>query len=357
MNENIPIKPVGLLGGLTYTYPIAGVIRAGTTVQRRKGERTILLPNKLDEFILTLKHKDDAGEWVRHPLDAALREKFGVPDANGVKKLRRLPVTLAFDRTELSLTEQYAAFSNEGRPVCVGNGVDAKRRVMTEDGPLVDVCRCPGADNCDFGIQNRCDTFLRLLVRIEGQSEMDGLFILRTGSINGVTDTRSFVEHLRHLLGGRIADVPLWLDLEPKQSALSRQSVFWHATFRGRFASIVQAAKTLNDQRAEEVAVGIDRAAAERVLLDLRGNGAFADQAAEDGVQFEDLIAARFMDEADAGEQHRIEVKARRAAGASPSQAAATAVAQLSTILGAHAAAPAAVASAATDEREPATAA
>ena len=322
-------SPVGLVRNLTYSFPIGGVIRTGTTVERAKQGRTLTLPSKLDEFILTDKIRDDAGQWVRHELDAKLREQYGTVCEDGTKRLRRLPVTLAFDRPELSISEQYAAFSQEGRPICVGNGEKARRRTMTEDGPLVEDYDCPGSDDCEFGKKARCGLFLRLLVRIEGQSELDGLFILRTGSVNCVTDTRTFVEHLRALFGGRVAGVPLWLVLEPKQTVMSRQSVFWHASFRPRFATLLQAAGQLNATRQEELAAGIDRAAGESMLTTLRGNGVLAEDGADDGAMFDDLLAARFMDPET---EHRVEVKGRRPAMA-PSAAASLAVAELQGLL------------------------
>lgn len=328
------VNPIGLITGLTYSFPIEGAIRAGTTVKRTKNDRTLVLPSKLDEFILTTKRKNADGDWIRHELDAKLRDQYGVDEGEGARKLRRLPVTLAFDRPELSLSEQYAVFSDQGRPICVGNGSEARRRTLGEDGYVVESCACPGATNCAFGEANRCDTFSRILVRLEGQKEMDGLFILRTGSINGVTDTRAFVEHLSGMLGGRIAGVPLWLTLEPKQSAMSRQSVFWHASFRPRFDSLLQAAQKQRADRDAELEAGINREAGELALLNLRANGFFAEQADEDGAQFDDLIAARFMEDTDEG-QRQVDVRARRRQGktASPSAAGAHVVAELNQML------------------------
>jgi hypothetical protein len=143
---------------------------------------------------------------------------------------------------------------------------------------------------------------------------MEGLFILRSSSINGVTDMRTFIEHLQRTLGGRVAGVPLWLTLQAKQSAMSHQSVFWYASLRPRFASLIEAATRLAEVRAQEAALGIDRAAGEQVLVDLLANGCFADQSDEDGAQFEDLIAARFKQEADGEKVQAVAVGLRRRA-------------------------------------------
>lgn len=282
-----------MLPGLMYGFPIEGVIRNGAV----EGAE----PVALDEFILTTKIKDEAGEWVRHALDQKLREQHGV-DVDGTKKLRRIPIVVPFDSTLLTLHEQYAAFSPEGRALCVGDGNRAKRRILMTNGNYnVETCACPGSRSCGFGQANRCDLLMRLKVRIDGQSDMEGLFILRSGSINGVTESRAFLEHLRAMLGERLAGVPLWLTLEPKQSAASNHSVFWHVSLRPRFDSLVGEARAMKQRRDAEAEVGLCRETAERRLVALMGNGAFADDAEEDAAQFQELLSARFVNPASDG--------------------------------------------------------
>lgn len=276
-----------MLPGLMYGFPIEGVIRNGAVDGTE--------PVALDEFILTTKIKDAAGEWVRHALDQKLRDQHGV-DVGGTKKLRRIPIVVPFDSTVLTLHEQYAAFSPEGRALCVGDGNRAKRRILLTNGNYnVETCACPGSRSCGFGQANRCDLLMRLKVRIDGQSDMDGLFILRSGSINGVTESRAFLEHLRAMLGDRLAGVPLWLTLEPKQSAASNQSIFWHVSLRPRFESLVDEALAMKQRLGAEVEAGLCRETAEKRLLALMGNGAFADDAEDDAAQFQELLSARFV--------------------------------------------------------------
>lgn len=285
-------KPIGLLNGMHYGFPIEGAIRTGRTFERRRGDKVQLLPEKLDEFTLTLKVKAADGEWERHPLDAKLREQHGI-DTEAGRKLRRIPIVVAFDRPELSVSEQFAAFDNQGRPICAGNGKEAMRRSPVGEDYKVEPTACPGSSHCEFGQQHRCDALLRLSVRIQGQHEGDGLFILRTGSINAVSDTRAYMEYLHKMLRGRLAGVPLWLTLEAKQSSMSKQSVFWHASFRPRFESFPQLAKAMQEARQAEAELGLDRKAAEEVLAELRSNGAFAEMAEEDGEQLQELLVGR----------------------------------------------------------------
>lgn len=276
-----------MLPGLMYGFPIEGVIRNGAVDGTE--------PVALDEFILTTKIKNETGEWIRHALDQKLRDEHGV-DVDGTKKLRRIPIVVPFDSTLLTLHEQYAAFTPEGRALCVGDGNKAKRRILLTNGNYnVETCACPGSRSCGFGQANRCDLLMRLKVRIDGQSDMDGLFILRSGSINGVTESRAFLEHLRAMLGDRLAGVPLWLTLEPKQSAASNHSVFWHVSLRPRFESLVAEALAMKQRLGAEVEAGLCRETAEKRLLALMGNGAFADDAEDDAAQFQELLSARFV--------------------------------------------------------------
>jgi hypothetical protein len=302
MNEVSNPNPVGLLGGLTYSVPIDGVVRMGRAVERG-GKR---LPQKDDQFTITRKFKL-GGNWVAHPVDAKLRDQYGEDDGNGQKKLRRIPVRIAFDTPGLSMSEQFAVFSVEGRPVCVGNGCKGKRRDV--NGTMAEV-ECPGPDGCEFGQQYRCDALVRLLVQIDDPVADGGHFILRSGSINAVTDCRTVLESLAKVFGGTLAGVPMWLTLEAKSSSLSRQTVFWYASLRPRFPSLIEGAKLIRKLRQEEVDAGIDRASYEAMLLALRNNGTFA-ETSEDSEQFEDLLVARFSDEGDDG-RRQVEIAGPR---------------------------------------------
>lgn len=295
-----PTTTTGLLHGLHYGVPIEGVIRTGYTV--RHNDRR--LPHRDDEFSITLKHKLPSGEWARHPLDESLREKYGVEIApNGNKpaerKLRRIPVVIAFDNPSLTISEQFALFNADGRPTCVGNGKTCKRRVPGQS--VVVEQDCPGPDNCEFS-NDRCDAFVRLVVQIESQEGEGSFFILRTGSINAVTDCRTVLQSYSALFGG-LAGMPMWLVLEGKSSSMSKGSTFWYASLRPREATHLSLAAKINERRAAEYAAGMKRDGYEAALLALRGNGAFAENA-EDSEQFEDLIITRVGEQGD-GEDRR----------------------------------------------------
>lgn len=287
-----------LLAGLAYTFPIEGAIRMGFVVERN-GKR---LPQKDDQFSVTMKYKSGNG-WVPHPLDAKLRAEFGEDvgddEGPGSKKLRKIPVVIAFDNPDLTISEQYAAFTREGRQLCVGNGDSARRRDEAA-GTVEDVACNPAT--CSFGYENRCEPFMRTLVQIEGQGHEGSCFIVRTGSHNAVVDVRTTLESCKALFGG-LAGLPMWLTLEAKSSTQSRQSTFWYASLRPRLATHRDSAKAIKDFKKAEEDAGLNRQAYEDTLVALRSNGGMGgfNESPDDDAQFEDLVVARFTERSGEG--------------------------------------------------------
>lgn len=294
--------PIGLIKGLTYSVPVDGAIRMGHLVQREDRR----LPAKDDQFTITRKFKDASGNWAPHPLDDALREQYGEDDASGGKKLRRIPLRIAFDTPSLSISEQFCAFNADGRPLCVGDGCKARRRDLATG--KVAEADCRGPDGCEYGQANRCDAFVRLLVQIDHRDAAGCHFILRSSSINAVTDCRTVLESLAAMFGG-LAGLPMWLTLEAKSSTLSGQSTFWHASLRPRFGELCEGARLVQSRRQLESEAGINRPGYEAMLLALRNNGAFA-ETGEDAAQMEDLLTARFGEDTDDG-RHSVRMTAR----------------------------------------------
>jgi hypothetical protein len=315
-------KHQGLLKGLSYRTPIDGTIRMGR-VAIRNGRR---LPEKDDQFTITQKFKNpETGDWKHHDINAPLSDKYGVsidPATEGAaKKLRKIPIVLAFDTPSLTLTEQYAAFSKDGRPKCVGNGCKAKRinDVDSTGAPVLDV-DCPGPFACEYGKENRCDAIARLMVQIDDEAVKGQTFILRTGSFNAVSDCRTVLEGYKQLFGG-LAGLPLWLTLEAKSSSMSMNTTFWYASLKPRFGDFFEAASLIASRKEKETSAKLNREAYESTLVSLMGNGSFS-ETQEDAEQFEDLIIGRFVDQDQSGGNRSVTV------GITPS-AAATSVVEL----------------------------
>lgn len=287
--ENSHTRPTipGLLHGLTYQTPVIGTIRIGS-IEEKDG-RT--LPKPDDHFTVLTRFRDDEGEWVEHQAMKGL-----VADKENLvnEKLRRIPVRIIYDNPNLNMGEQYAAFTRDGRPACVGNGKKAKQAGL--DGSVTEV-PCPGPSFCTFGMESehRCDTFARAVFHIEGQEASDGAFIFRTGSYNSVNDLRVRLQSLHAGFGRKLSGLPMWLQMRLKSTAQSKQRSFFYVSLEPRFDGFAEGLKAVKERAADEAESGFDRAAYEASIALLLANGAFTENS-EDMSEYEDLLAGRNQD-------------------------------------------------------------
>ena len=282
-----PAMP-GLLHGLTYQTPVIGTIRIGS-VEDRDGEA---LPKADGQFTINTRYRDDAGEWVEHE---AMNRLATNKDYLVNEKLRRIPVRIIYDNPNLNLGEQYAAFTKDGRPACVGNGEKAKQASLSGD---IKEVNCPGPSLCAFGAESehRCGAFARALFHIEGQDASEGAFIFRTGSYNSVNDLRVRLQSLYAGFGKKLSGLPMMLTMRLKSTAQSRNKAFFYVSLEPRFASFAEGLKAIKERAAEEETAGFDRAAYEASMALLLANGAFTENH-EDMSECEDLIAGRNQSE------------------------------------------------------------
>lgn len=273
----------GLLAGLTYQSPVIGAIRIGS-VEVVEGRR---LPVRDDHFSIHTRFRGTDGEWAPHAAHANMES-----DPNNLvnEKLRSIPVKIIYDNPNLNMGEQYAAFKKDGRPACVGNGINAKRAEATRMTEMP----CPGPDLCEYGAQkeHRCDTYARALFHLEGQEAHDGAFIFRTGSYNSVNDMRVRLQALHAGFGGKLSGLPMKLTMRLKSTAQSFKQSFFYVSLEPRFESFKDALVALKARDTEEKEAGFDRAAYEGAMVKLLANGSFTD-ALEDVSEFEDLLVGR----------------------------------------------------------------
>lgn len=204
-----------MIKGLAITPPVIGRVAIGHMVERN-GKR---LPEKDDFFTITTQVQNREG-WLHHPLQAKLAEAT----ANG--KLRAIPIKLLFNTPSLNLRAQYSLFDRTtGRPVCVGDGQNAKRTGEngTEDVP------CPSPSSCKFGSGGLCKLFGRLNVQIEGQDDELGSFIFRTTGYNSVRTLAARLEYLHAISGSNSRHLPLMLRLRAKSTTLSHRAPVYYA--------------------------------------------------------------------------------------------------------------------------------
>ena len=177
-----------MIKGLAITPPVIGRISIGKLVQQ--GDRW--LPEKDDAFTLTTQVQTRNG-WLLHPLHRHYSE------ACGSGKLRTLPVRLPFNDSGLNLRAEYSAFDRRtGRPLCVGQGEQARR--MTAEG-LVEV-DCPGPDLCAEGQRLGCRLYGRLNLQVDGQDDELGSFIFRTTGYNSVRTLAARLHYFEAVSGG-----------------------------------------------------------------------------------------------------------------------------------------------------------
>lgn len=268
--------------GITIAPPVIGRITMGHTVV--KGGKT--LPVKDDHFSLTtLRQNASDRTWEPHPLMEALKK-----DAN--TKLREIPVRVAYNDLRLNLSHRFSVFTpDKGRLVCSGNGDQAMR--MTEEG--VRKMDCPGPEQCLFGTENRCTSMTRVYLRIEGQEDPFGVFILRTTGYNSTTTLEGRLAALHGLTKGDMAGIPMTLRMVTKTTAASFRTPIQFADLVARPGmTIFEAVREGKEYRDEFEENGLSLEGMEKALAEGLKNGAFSDQLEDpdEWLSDADLVAA-----------------------------------------------------------------
>lgn len=270
-----------MLKGLTLTPPVVGRISIGRVLEH-DGERR---PDADDEFTITtqVQHR---GDWLRHPVDAALRkaqcEKQSTAEEGGrtgSAKLRAIPVRLLFDDPALNLRASYSAFDSlTGRPLCTGDGESSRRATPEGIKTLV----CPSPEGCEWGQAHGCKPYARLTVRIGDEDELDA-FIFRTAGFNSIRTLAARLQHFKALSGDALTTLPLELRLRGKSTVQSSLAPIFYVDLTLRGGSTV--AQTLAESRRLRQAqrdAGVDQQALDQAARAGFAAGAF-EETPEDG--------------------------------------------------------------------------
>lgn len=211
------------------------------------------LPKKSDEFHITSNIQKD-GQWVIPP---------GVEEAKSDGKLRSIPVRVMFDTPENNFRSGYACFNNEGRQVCAGNGEKAAR--VSSSGRQ-DV-ECAGHEHCQFGQQNRCKPYARLLISLESMFEKDPLaaFAFRTTGYNSVNALTSRLTHFAALTDGKLSGMACNLVLRAKSTAKSRRQPIFYVDLEPR-GSLFDAVASTTEWHKQCADRGINLAALDKAV-------------------------------------------------------------------------------------------
>lgn len=255
-----------IIQNIAYTTPLLGAIRIGH-VEERNGKR---IPQKDDHFTITQLHKQ-GNAWVKHEL----HDKLSSGSAD--KKLRSIPVKVIYSDADLNASERFEAYDRtQKRLVCAGDGVNAKQ--IDPATGKVNETECAGPAHCTWLRGQKqattCGIFGRAIVKVEGQEDEFGGFILRYGSYNGTVSLRSRLVGLQSLFGDKLPHIPLTLNLMSKSSAMSMNSVFYFADLRVN-GDPLQLAVAANEKVQAYANAGINYAQFETRMKALRDNGRF----------------------------------------------------------------------------------
>lgn len=304
-----------MMPNMTYQIPTVGRIAIGEIIEAN-GKR---LPRRLSHFRITAQHKRD-GNWVEHPITAAVAKKMGVEPG----KLTTIPIKLMVNDPDLIVRERFEAYTTKGRILCAGDGCKAKREVDNE----IKEVDCPGPDKCTFGVTNKCDLMVRANVQIDVEDtdnythdEMS-TFILRSGGINTARTLNRKLKFLAGLFNGKLVGVPMLLKLRAKSSAMSYHSTFFYVDIV-LAQSIKESMKLAKEHANECEELGLDYSKLEAEIKAGLDNGPFEDTP-EAFDEYEDIILGRHAtteDKAEAGEAPKIEGEPAPDPGAQSMQA------------------------------------
>ncbi|MDZ4099357.1 MAG: hydrolase or metal-binding protein [Methylophilaceae bacterium] len=243
--------PPNIMKGLAITTPVIGRIMIGKRIERN-GK---LLPARDDSITLTTQIKRGQ-EWIEHPLQKEMESDIAVREGSE-RKLRSIPVTVLYNRPELNFHAEYVAFSQDGRPLCVGNGERARRFVPHEND--TDDVICEGPQHCGFAKSNRCKAHGRLLVKVEGQEDELGAFMFRTASFNSINHIAFRLAAFHALCNGKLVGLPMTLKLRAKSTAMSMGTpVYFMDLVIREGMTLKEAAKTCYDYQQDLLEAGLD---------------------------------------------------------------------------------------------------
>lgn len=239
---------------------VEGIIHIKSEVDQAGTVKTFDEFEILDRFHVAPTASEDGS--VRSSATLAVRAKHPAHSALAIDggALREIPIKLFFDKPADALQIGYRAYDSEtGKPVCSGDGKDAKRlKTSAGDGTqtLSDVA-CVGCDNCPYvepGLVN-CYRQVRMTVQIEGHGDELSVFEVRSTSINTYKTLRAQLSQISARLGG-LRHVPLVLKLWKASNALSSYEPFhcMRLAFRTSERDAFAAAKTA---RAELATLGL----------------------------------------------------------------------------------------------------
>lgn len=206
-----------------------------------------------------------------HPITETLLPKG---EEGEQKKIRVIPIRLIADKPANSLKARYEAYDTElGRLLCVGDGENGERAVLSQ-GTSVS-CQCKGPEACDYANEQgvQCSLRVRMRVQIEGQDDPFSVFELHSGGINTYRTLSAKLEMMHEAFGGNLRGLPLELGIYAKSSAASAYQPFYVADLRVRSKmNPAEALAAMKKQREDESQAGLSLDCMETAIESMDAN-------------------------------------------------------------------------------------
>lgn len=194
---------------------------------------------------------------ARHPVAVELLEREPANKAAG--HIVEVPIRMFFNKTSNALTVKYQAYDSAGRPVCVGNGCNAKRTSIVEGGQPVSIrTPCVGSEACEFANTGEvaCRRQVKMPVQLKQQDNPLSVFEVRTSSYNAYKALRAQLELIESRFGG-LRHVPLKLKLWQASNEASNFELFDLFKLTLDSKTEVDAMREAKKAREEEVECGL----------------------------------------------------------------------------------------------------
>lgn len=180
-------------------------------VRQKKGKpgQTYQLPVRYGHFVVTTTERDpQTGNFKPNQ-----EIMSGLPD-----KPRELKIRLLFDDIHMNLQTEFAMYHGK-KKACSSNGETAfrlkkKDNVLTDEKEQLD---CPNFD-CKFFDEGKCKTSARLFCSVTGSTDIGGIYVFRTHSVNSVAAMLGSLLLFSKNTNGILQGLPLKLMLVKKQT-------------------------------------------------------------------------------------------------------------------------------------------
>lgn len=230
-------KPGRTIKGLTPRLAECGKIKIGwkgEERQKRGGNGTYRLPQKLDHFVVTGMAKDDNDDFIPDPVIMGILGEKPV----------RIPVRLPYDQLELNFPTSYARYEAAACK-CRGDGEVA----MTAEGETIEC----NPETCPH-VGKTCKPTGVLSVMLDDAPRVGGVYKFRTVGWNSINNLVSSINFILGLTNGILAGLPLDMTLTPKYTTIpgtgKRVTIYMvNLEYRGSFAEMAAAIKGTMETR------------------------------------------------------------------------------------------------------------